>query len=212
MARYRGIVFERFSDRARWVVVQAQEEARLLNHSYIGTEHILLGLLCEEDGVAVQALNALGVERGPVRVAVDEIIGRGLASPSGHLPFTPRAKKVLELSLRESLMLGHDYIGEEHILLGLLREGEGVACHVLMQMGANQAAVRSQLAELAGLDPAVLDQPLPRRSRDRPGAGWSLRCKHPDESLRIAPGVGLRTVRCLKCGELVGILPAAEAG
>ena len=117
-------MFERFTDRARRVVVLAQEEARLLNHSYIGTEHILLGLIHEGEGVAAKALESLGISLEAVRNQVQDIIGQGGSSPSGHIPFTPRAKKVLELSLREALQLGHNYIGTEHILLGLIREGE----------------------------------------------------------------------------------------
>src|SRR4029453_11244089 len=118
-------VFERFTDRARRSVVLAQEEARMLNHNYIGTEHILLGLVRERDGVAGIALVSLDISLEAVRQQVEEIIGQGQAAPSGHIPFTPRAKKVLELSLREALQLGHNYIGTEHILLGLIREGEG---------------------------------------------------------------------------------------
>ena len=114
----RASMFERFTDRARRVVVLAQEEARLLNHSYIGTEHILLGLIHEGEGVAAKALESLGISLEAVRSQVEEIIGQGGSSPSGHIPFTPRAKKVLELSLREALQLGHNYIGTEHILLG----------------------------------------------------------------------------------------------
>ena len=116
-------MFERFTDRARRVVVLAQEEARILSHNYIGTEHILLGLLREGEGVAAKALESLGLRLEAVRQQVEEIIGKGQQAPSGHIPFTPRAKKVLELSLREALQLGHDYIGTEHILLGLLSEG-----------------------------------------------------------------------------------------
>src|SRR5262245_41751206 len=118
-------MFERFTDRARRVVVLAQEEARLLMHNYIGTEHLLLGLIHEGEGVAAKALDALGIELTEVRSRVEEIIGRGSETPSVHIPFTPRSKKVLELSLREALELGHNYIGTEHILLGLIREGEG---------------------------------------------------------------------------------------
>ena len=119
-------MFERFTDRARRVVVLAQEEARLLNHDYIGTEHILLGLVHEEQGVAARALTELGISLEAVRDEVRQTIGQGDSPPTGHIPFTPRAKKVLELSLREALALGHNYIGTEHILLGLLREGQGV--------------------------------------------------------------------------------------
>jgi len=141
-------MFERFTDRARRVVVLAQEEARLLNHNYIGTEHILLGLLREGEGVACMALAKLGISLEAVRTQVAEIIGHGGSSPSGHIPFTPRAKKVLELSLREALQLGHDYIGTEHILLGLLREGEGVAAQVLVKLGANLSSVRQQAIQI----------------------------------------------------------------
>ncbi|MGA1541916.1 MAG: ATP-dependent Clp protease ATP-binding subunit [Ilumatobacteraceae bacterium] len=141
-------MFERFTDRARRVVVLAQEEARLLNHSYIGTEHILLGLIHEGEGVAAKALETLGISLEAVRAQVEEIIGQGGSSPSGHIPFTPRAKKVLELSLREALQLGHNYIGTEHILLGLIREGEGVAAQVLVKLGADLSRVRQQVIQL----------------------------------------------------------------
>ena len=141
-------MFERFTDRARRVVVLAQEEARMLNHNYIGTEHILLGLIHEGEGVAAKALESLGISLEAVRSQVEEIIGQGQQAPSGHIPFTPRAKKVLELSLREALQLGHNYIGTEHILLGLIREGEGVAAQVLMKLGADLSRVRQQVIQL----------------------------------------------------------------
>ncbi|GLZ04224.1 ATP-dependent Clp protease ATP-binding protein [Actinomadura sp. NBRC 104412] len=141
-------MFERFTDRARRVVVLAQEEARMLNHNYIGTEHILLGLIHEGEGVAAKALESLGVSLEAVRQQVEEIIGQGQQAPSGHIPFTPRAKKVLELSLREALQLGHNYIGTEHILLGLIREGEGVAAQVLVKLGADLNRVRQQVIQL----------------------------------------------------------------
>jgi len=141
-------VFERFTDRARRVVVLAQEEARLLNHNYIGTEHILLGLIHEGEGIAAQALQSLGVNLDGVRTQVVEIIGQGQQAPSGHIPFTPRAKKVLELSLREALQLGHNYIGTEHILLGLIREGEGVATQVLQNLNADLPRVRQAVIQL----------------------------------------------------------------
>ena len=140
-------LFERFTDRARRVVVLAQEEARLLNHNYIGTEHILLGLIHEGEGVAAKSLESLGISLEAVRAQVEEIIGQGGNSPSGHIPFTPRAKKVLELSLREALQLGHNYIGTEHILLGLIREGEGVAAQVLVKLGADLSRVRQQVIQ-----------------------------------------------------------------
>src|SRR3954462_12198086 len=141
-------MFERFTDRARRVVVLAQEEARMLNHNYIGTEHILLGLIHEGEGVAAKALESLGIALEGVRAQVEEIIGQGQQAPSGHIPFTPRAKKVLELSLREALQLGHSYIGTEHILLGLIGEGEGVAAQVLQKLGADLNRVRQQVIQL----------------------------------------------------------------
>ncbi len=141
-------MFERFTDRARRVVVLAQEEARMRNHSYIGTEHILLALIDEGDGTGVKALESLGISLDAVRQQVEEIIGQGQHAPSGHIPFTPRAKKVLELSLRESVQLGHDYIGTEHILLGLLREGDGVTAQVLVKLGADLDRVRQQVIQL----------------------------------------------------------------
>src|SRR5690348_3639904 len=156
-------MFERFSDRARRVVVLAQEEARKLNHNYIGTEHILLGLIHEGEGVAAKALESLGISLEAVRQLVEEIIGQGQQPPSGHIPFTPRAKKVLELSLREALQLGHNYIGTEHILLGLIREGEGVAAQVLVKLGADLNRVRQQVIQLLhgyqGKEPAASGAP-----------------------------------------------------
>jgi len=148
-------MFERFTDQARRVVVLSQEEARLLNHNYIGTEHILLGLVHEGEGVAAKALTSVGIRLPAVRADVEEIIGRGGSSPSGRIPFTPRSKKVLELSLREALQLGHNYIGTEHILLGLIREGEGVAAQVLVHLGADLSRVRELIIEvLAGHAPS----------------------------------------------------------
>ena len=152
-------MFERFTDRARRVVVLAQEEARMLNHNYIGTEHILLGLIHEGEGVAAKALESMGISLEAVRQQVEEIIGQGQQAPSGHIPFTPRAKKVLELSLREALQLGHNYIGTEHILLGLIREGEGVAAQVLVKLGADLSRVRQTVIQLLsgyqGKEPAT---------------------------------------------------------
>jgi hypothetical protein len=140
-------MFERFTDRARRVVVLAQEEARMLNHGYIGTEHLLLGLVHEGEGVAAKALEAMGISLEAVREQVETIIGRGQHTESGHIPFTPRAKRVLELSLRESSQLGHNYIGTEHILLGLVREGDGVAAQVLVKLGADLNRVRQQVIQ-----------------------------------------------------------------
>jgi hypothetical protein len=156
------LMFERFTDRARRVVVLAQEEARILNHSYIGTEHLLLGLIREGEGVAAKALEALGVDLKAGRQQVEEIRGKGEQVPSGHIPFTPRAKKVLELSLREALQLGHNYVGTEHILLGLIREGEGVAAQVLTQdpFRLDLNLVRQQVIQLLsgyqGNEPATI--------------------------------------------------------
>jgi ATP-dependent Clp protease ATP-binding subunit ClpA len=168
-------MFERFTDRARRVVVLAQEEARLLNHNYIGTEHLLLGLAHEGQGVAAAALESLGIRPEAIRSQVEQIIGQGQSAPSGHIPFTPRAKKVLELSLRESKQLGHNYIGTEHVLLGLVREGEGVAAHVLVSLGADMPRVRQQVVQLlsgsaggpgaaAGMRPVAM--PVPEELRE----------------------------------------------
>ena len=178
-------MFERFTDRARRVVVLAQEEARLLNHNYIGTEHILLGLIHEGEGVAAKALESLGISLEAVRRQVEEIIGQGGSSPSGHIPFTPRAKKVLELSLREALQLGHNYIGTEHILLGLIREGEGVAAQVLVKLGADLSRVRQQVIQLlSGYGQGGKEQPgggganpaaaAPAAAGDQPSAGSAV--------------------------------------
>lgn len=141
-------MFERMTDRGRRVIVLAQEEARMLNHNYIGTEHILLGLIHEGEGIAAQGLESLGISLVDVRAKVEEIIGEGQSAPGGNIPFTPRAKKVLELSLREGLQLGHNYIGTEHILLGLIREGEGVGSQVLVKLGAELTRVRQQIIQL----------------------------------------------------------------
>jgi len=141
-------MFERFTNRARQVVVFAQEESRSLGHNYIGTEHILLGLVREGDGLAARVLESLGIRLESVRSEVEEIIGRGQDAPTGHIPFTRRGKKVLELALREALNLGHNYIGTEHILLGLVREGDGVAAQVLVKLGADLSRVRQQVLQL----------------------------------------------------------------
>ncbi|MFT4109914.1 ATP-dependent Clp protease ATP-binding subunit [Propionicimonas sp.] len=141
-------MFDRFTDRARRVIVLAQDEARMLNHNYIGTEHLLLGLIHEGEGVAAKALESLGISLEAVREQVEEIIGQGQQAPTGHIPFTPRAKKVLEFSMREALQINHPYIGTEHILLGLIREGEGVAAQVLIKLGADLNRVRNQVLQL----------------------------------------------------------------
>jgi ATP-dependent Clp protease ATP-binding subunit ClpC len=153
-------MFERFTDRARRMVVLAQEEARMLDHNWIGTEHILLGLVHEGEGVAAKALTALGITLAAMRQAVEDIIGRGAEPPAGHIPFTPRSKKVLELSLREALSLGSDYIGTEHVLLALLREGDGVGAQILVGAGVDLNRARQQVINLlhAGRED---DAPLP---------------------------------------------------
>ena len=158
--------FQRFTDRARQVVVLAQEDARALNHNYVGTEHILLGLVHEGKGVAAKTLEYLGISLEGVRQEAEEIIGRGQQAVPGRIPFTPRAKKVLELSLREAMQLGHNYVGTEHLLLALIREGEGVAAQVLVRLGANLDRVRQQVIEvLAGR------QARPGERVPRPGLG-----------------------------------------
>jgi len=175
-------MFERFTDQARRVVVQAQEEARMLGHDYIGTEHILLGLLGEHEGPAAQALSSLGVslDLDAAREQVVEIAGAGTGQHGGHIPFTPRTKKVLELSLREAQRLGDDHIGTEHILLGLVREGEGVGAQILARQGASLDRVQAQVLAAVRTPPAP--EELRRVSVGRmPGGGMS-------------PGVTLRAV------------------
>jgi hypothetical protein len=172
----RQTMFQRFTDRARQVVVLAQEEARRLDHNYVGTEHILLGLISEGGGVAARALESLGIGLDAVRQQVEEIIGQGQQAPSGHIPFTPRAKKVLELSLRESMQLGHTYIGTEHILLGLIREGDGVAAQVLVRLGADLNRVRQQVIQL-----------LAGRAAAEPGPGVDVRPEMAEQRAGIGP-------------------------
>jgi ATP-dependent Clp protease ATP-binding subunit ClpC len=147
-ARWRAM-FERYTDQARRVVVLAQEDARILNHTWIGTEHILLGLIHEDGDSGARALESLGISLDGVRQEVESIIGQGQYASSSHIPFTPRAKKVLDLSRTEAEQFGHDYVGTEHILLGLLREGEGVAAQVLIKHGADLNGVRQQVVRLA---------------------------------------------------------------
>jgi ATP-dependent Clp protease ATP-binding subunit ClpC len=156
-------MFERFTERARLVVVLAQEEARLLQHNYIGTEHILLGLLREDQGAAATALAAADVTLDGARLEVETIIGRGQHEPSGHIPFTPRAKKVLELSLRETVRLGHDYIDTGHILLALIREGDGVAVQVMVNLGADPNRISQHV--LAELGSEIRESPVHVRAR-----------------------------------------------
>jgi ATP-dependent Clp protease ATP-binding subunit ClpC len=158
-------MFERFNERARQVVVDAQEEARALRHNYIGTEHILLGLLREEEGVPARALNTLGVTLDGVRTQVGRIVGQGDEVGAGQIPFTPRSKKVLELALREALGLGHNYIGSEHILLGVARENNGVASRILLDHDADADKVRDEVVRELGIIPPQGVQPS-RRGRD----------------------------------------------
>ena len=175
-------MFERFTERARQVVVLAQDEARLLKHNYIGTEHLLLGLLREEEGIAARVLESLDITLEEVRVQVARIIGEGEGSLRGQIPFTPRAKKVLELALREGLALGHDYIGTEHILLGLVRENEGVAARILLDFDADAEKIRKESSECS---PAPGEaQPSPRLLR-RGRAGWTY---GPEREPLRAPG------------------------
>jgi hypothetical protein len=170
------------------VVVLAQEEAVGLNHNYIGTEHILLGLIREREGVAAKALESLDISLEAVRAQVEEIIGQGQSTPTGHIPFTPRAKKVLELSLREALQLGHNYIGTEHILLGLIREGQGVAAQVLVKLGADQPRVRQQVVQLLSAGEAVAERLAVREQRPTVVGGPGVfGQREPPDLVRVIP-------------------------
>jgi hypothetical protein len=200
-------MFERFTDRARRVVVLAQEEARMLNHNFVGTEHILLGLIHERQGVAASALQSLGISLEAVRQQVEQIIGQGQRAPSGHIPFTPRAKKVLELSLREAHQLGHDYIGTEHLLLGLIREGEGVAAQVLVRLGADLNRVRRQVIQLLRGRQVAVPTEVPAKEPASFGDASDL-----PRRVRVPPGV-LSSVNALESRlsaieQRVGIGPA----
>jgi ATP-dependent Clp protease ATP-binding subunit ClpA len=157
-------MFERFTEQARQVIVLAQEEARLLNHNYIGTEHLLLGLLREEEGLPARVLESLGVTVERVRAEVVAVVGSGAEVTSGQIPFTPRAKKVLELALREGVDLGHNYLGTEHVLLGLLAVKEGVAARVLVSLDADPARVRPLLIEALGDAPYPPGEPVEARA------------------------------------------------
>jgi len=174
-------VFERFTEPARQIVVVAQEEARALKHNYIGTEHVLLGLLREEDGLAARVLSSLDVSLEDVRTQVGRIIGQGDEVTAGEIPFTPRAKKVLDLALREALSLGHNYVGTEHVLLGIARENEGVASRILLDAGADGETVRNQvIGMLSGPGRAPVRVPRRRRRPRWPSffeallLGWAL--------------------------------------
>lgn len=212
-------MFERFTDRARRVVVLANEQARDLNHSYIGTEHILLALVTEGEGVGAQALIQNGVSLDEARRLVIEIIGVGTQAPSGHIPFTPRAKRILELSLREALGLGHDYIGTEHVVLGMLREGEGVANQVLTQLGADEARIRATILELLGTSPEEAEASRVRRRPAFPPPGIRFPdCRHQPSALTYVeaeipggegqPPKSVVLVTCTTCGTTIGVFPA----
>ena len=211
-------VFERFTDRGRRVLVLAQEEARLLNHNFIGTEHILLGLTHEGEGVAAKALESLGVSLEAVRDKVEETIGPAGSSTTGSPPFTPRAKKVLELSLREALQLGHNYIGTEHLLLGVLREGEGVAVQVLATLGADMVRLRQQVIALLGGQPsseaAEAGGVSVEAGRDGPRCpacrslldghvGYRVLAVIPVEQPETSEAIDVMFVYCLRCGVML---------
>lgn len=219
-------MFERFTDRARRVLVLAQEEARLLNHNFIGTEHILLGLIHEGEGVAAKALESLGVSLERVREKVELTAGPAGYSTTGSPPFTPRAKKVIELSLREALQLGHNYIGTEHMLLGVVREGKGIAAQVLVIVGADLATVRQRVLDLL----AVYQPPEAAAGgvsftehRDGPRCPVCRRLLEDDVGYRVlavspvAEGGGSEPVDvlfvyCLGCGVVIAHTPTAEMG
>ena len=212
-------MFERFTDRARRVLVYAQEEARLLNHNFIGTEHLLLGLLAEGEGVAFHALSQLGISLGEMRERITDVIGSEPATTITSPPFTPRAKKVLELSLREALQLGHNYIGTEHMLLGIVREGEGVAAQVLEAAGAPLDTVRSAVIGLLAGRPA---EPVLSSAGDGPHCPrcqMSLEDTASYKKVVVAdhdetgPVMAFYVLFCTNCGRSIGTVtkpPAAE--
>lgn len=220
-------VFERFTDRARRVLVLAQEEARLLGHSFIGTEHILLGLIHEGDGVAAKALEVLEIHLEAVRREVEKTVGASGQAPAGSPPFTPRAKKVLELSLREALQFGHNYIGTEHMLLGLIREGEGVAAQVLTTLGADLARVRQQVIVLLGgqASPEAIEAVgvSPEAGRDGPRCptcrsaldghvGYRVLGVGPVGQPETSEVIDVMFVYCLRCGVMLAHTPAGDIG
>ncbi len=230
-------MFERFTDRARRVLVVAQEEARRLGHNYIGTEHILLGLLEDDESVAAKALRALDISLDGARAMVTEIIGAGDEPNIGTPPFTPRAKKTLELALREALQLGHNYIGTEHLLLGLVREGEGVGAQVLQSVGVTLERVREEVIKMIGgagaatgagtreyVEAAFASRPVGRSpSRGAGEAPFCPRCGNGLEnnlglsSLMVngdvedeAP-IAVTVVYCTRCGFAIGTGPRPES-
>ena len=188
-------MFERFTDRARESVVKAQEEARLFNHNYLGTEHLLLGLIAIEDGLAFKVLESLGVKLADVRAKIEAMIGRGSSPPTGHVPFTPRAKTALELSLREALQLGHNYVGTEHILLGLVREGHGVAWQVLVDLGHGADPIRTAVLDALEGASARSVTVGPVRVTFEEESATPVRCsfcgKGSDEVVKIVAGPGV---------------------
>lgn len=188
-----GALFERFTDRARSSVVKAQEEARLMSHNYLGTEHLLLGLVAIEEGLAFEVLDSLGVSLDLVRTAVEHMIGRGKSTPQGHIPFTPRAKKVLELALREALQLGHNYVGTEHVLLGLVREREGVAWKALESLGLKHKSTRD--AVLARLQQFALEKPVAGKYPGTDRCSFCGKTRQDVERLVAGPGVSI----CNQC-------------
>jgi hypothetical protein len=205
-------MFERFTDRARHVLVLAQQEARLLDHNFIGTEHILLGLIHEREGVAAKALASLGITLEAVRKKVEDTIGPAGTSTTGSPPFTPRAKKVLELSLKEALQLGRNFIGTEHMLLGLVREGEGVAAQVLVSLGADLSRVRQQVIQLLSGQQAAGPEKAPSLRCGRCGASLSESARH--GTIKAHPGLGAMDLAvlggavlyCGDCGTVIGPL------
>ena len=208
-------MFERFTERARRVMVLAQEEARLLNHNFIGTEHLLLGLIHEGEGVAAKALEQLGISLEAVREKVEETMGAPSTAAGGSPPFTPRAKKVLELSLREALQLGHNYIGTEHILLGLVREGEGVAARVLVDLGADLSRLRQQVIQLLsghGTSAGLVGHPIPTCPSCRRPLGelahTVVSSKGTDTD--AAGRIEVTIVCCPYCLIVLGVLPSRE--
>jgi ATP-dependent Clp protease ATP-binding subunit ClpC len=213
-------VFERFTDKARRVLTMAQEEARLLDHPFIGTEHLLLGLLHQDDAIGCQALTSLGISLGAVRDKVEETIGASGTPPVGSPPFTPRAKKVLELSLREALQMNHHYIGTEHLLLGMIREGEGVAATVLVSLGADLSRVRQEVLALIGTESQASGSEPARREPCCPQCRSALADAAVFRTLSVrrgdddpgegVPPLSVQIVYCAKCGCSLQLFKSSE--
>jgi ATP-dependent Clp protease ATP-binding subunit ClpA/predicted DNA-binding transcriptional regulator AlpA len=211
-ARQSGGLFSRFTDRARQSVVKAQEEARLLKHNYIGTEHLLLGLIAIGEGLAWEALGAMDVSLEPAREGVRTMIGEGSELPQGHIPFTPRAKKVLELSLRESRQFGHNYIGTEHILLALIREKDGVAWQVLEKLGLKQTYARSAVIGAMGglkLGRVAITVPTAEEEPEDSAAACSFCGKRREDTKKLVAGPGVSI--CDECVALAADVVASQA-